>query len=66
MVSWIGHRLRTSAVRPDTDFIPVLGHLDDVIVIPGLIALALWFVPVDVVRECRLACQKESLPPLNV
>jgi uncharacterized membrane protein YkvA (DUF1232 family) len=40
------------------DFIPVVGHLDDVIVIPGLIAIALWFVPADVVRECRSACPK--------
>jgi uncharacterized membrane protein YkvA (DUF1232 family) len=35
------------------DFIPVLGHLDDLIVIPLLVVLAVRMVPEDVMRECR-------------
>jgi uncharacterized membrane protein YkvA (DUF1232 family) len=35
------------------DFIPVLGHLDDVVIVPGLILLALKLVPKEVVEECR-------------
>jgi uncharacterized membrane protein YkvA (DUF1232 family) len=35
------------------DFIPVIGHLDDVVIVPGLIAAAIWLVPKDVVVECR-------------
>jgi len=35
------------------DFIPVLGYLDDLIIVPAGIALAVQLVPVDVVEECR-------------
>jgi len=35
------------------DFIPVVGHLDDVIVLPVLIWLALRLIPADVIAECR-------------
>ena len=35
------------------DFIPVLGYLDDVIIVPLGIMLALRLVPPDVMAECR-------------
>ncbi len=35
------------------DFIPVLGHLDDVVIVPGLVFLALKSVPEEVIAECR-------------
>ena len=35
------------------DFIPVIGLLDDVILLPGLIAIAVKMIPADVFDECR-------------
>ena len=35
------------------DFIPVIGHLDDVIIVPALVYLGLRFVPPELVTEHR-------------
>lgn len=35
------------------DFIPVLGHLDDLLIVPALIWLALRLVPAEIKAECR-------------
>ncbi len=35
------------------DFIPVLGYIDDVILLPALIALTVKLIPHDVFERCR-------------
>jgi uncharacterized membrane protein YkvA (DUF1232 family) len=35
------------------DFIPVLGYLDELILLPCMVWLAMKFVPIDVKNECR-------------
>jgi uncharacterized membrane protein YkvA (DUF1232 family) len=35
------------------DFIPILGYLDDIIILPALIALTVKFIPNDVFEKCK-------------
>ena len=40
------------------DFIPVVGYLDDLVLIPMGIALAIKLVPLSVLAECRARAQE--------
>lgn len=35
------------------DFVPVIGHLDDAIIIPLLVFLAFKMIPKDVIKDCQ-------------
>jgi carbonic anhydrase len=41
------------------DFIPVLGQLDDLLIIPGLIWLGLQFLPAGLLTSCRQQVMQE-------
>lgn len=47
----IGYLLMPFDLIPD--FIPVIGQVDDVLIVPGLVILALRMIPKAVVEECR-------------
>ncbi len=47
----IGYVLMPFDLIPD--FIPVIGQLDDVVIVPLLVYMALKMVPDGVVNECR-------------
>src|SRR5262249_44012957 len=47
------------------DFVPVLGLLDDLILVPLGIALALRMIPPDVMRECRKRAQEAHQRPIS-
>lgn len=49
--SAIGYFLSPIDLIPD--FVPVLGQLDDLLIVPGLLYAAFRFIPAEVVEECR-------------
>ena len=48
------------------DFIPVLGYLDDLILVPAGIALTLRLVPAEVLAEARLRAEKTLERPRSI
>jgi uncharacterized membrane protein YkvA (DUF1232 family) len=49
------------------DFIPVLGYLDDIIIVPLGIVLAIKMIPADVLADCRAKARQSEGPqkPVN-
>ncbi len=53
----IGYALSPIDLIPD--FIPVVGYLDDLIIVPAGIALLIKIIPGDVLEECRSKAQSD-------
>jgi uncharacterized membrane protein YkvA (DUF1232 family) len=53
----IGYALLPFDLIPD--FIPVIGHLDDLVIVPGLVLMALYLIPEDIILACRKEIETE-------
>ncbi len=49
-----------------SDFIPIVGHLDDLVIVPALIVVALKLVPAEVREECRRMLAEATTPGTEV
>jgi uncharacterized membrane protein YkvA (DUF1232 family) len=47
------------------DFVPILGYLDDLIIVPFGIALAVKMIPEPVLTDCRVKAELASARPTN-
>src|SRR3954452_19194489 len=47
------------------DFVPVLGYLDDLIIVPAGIALVLRLVPAEVLADCRQEAHRRAERPVS-
>ena len=50
-----------SPIDPIPDFIPVLGYLDEIIVIPLGIKAAIWMIPEEVMADLRRQAEERIL-----
>ena len=53
----IGYALSPIDLIPD--FIPVVGYLDDLIIVPAGIALLIKIIPEDILEECRAKAEAD-------
>ena len=51
----VGYALSPIDLIPD--FIPVLGYLDDIIILPAMIALTIKLIPKDIFEQCKAECE---------
>jgi len=47
------------------DFVPVLGYLDDLLIVPLGIMLAIKLVPETLMQECRVAARTQAQNPVS-
>jgi len=59
MLFTLGYALSPIDLIPD--FIPILGYVDDLLILPALISLSIKLIPQDVLAESRKKAEQEPL-----
>ena len=59
MAAIVGYALSPIDLIPD--FIPVLGYVDDLVIVPAGVFLALKMIPREVLEECREKAKSEPI-----
>jgi uncharacterized membrane protein YkvA (DUF1232 family) len=54
----IGYTIMPFDLIPD--FIPVIGHIDDMIIVPILVIIAIKIIPEELVQDCRSKLYNEK------
>jgi uncharacterized membrane protein YkvA (DUF1232 family) len=55
----VGYALSPIDLIPD--FIPIIGYLDDMVIVPAGVYLALKMIPAEVLGECRMKARTEAM-----
>ena len=54
----VGYTLLPFDIVPD--FIPVIGHIDDLIIVPALVVIALKMIPKEIMEDCRKLADNQA------
>jgi uncharacterized membrane protein YkvA (DUF1232 family) len=57
----VGYALSPIDLIPD--FIPVLGYIDDLVLLPLGMLMVIRLIPADLMAECRAAADRSESPP---
>ena len=64
---WLAAGTLTYALSPIDlipDFIPVLGHLDDILILPVAVWVIIKLIPSEVLTDCRAVADQVTKPDL--
>ncbi len=57
---WLAVTYALSPVDIIPDFIPILGQIDDLLLVPALVMLALKIIPPEIIQECRSGINEKA------
>lgn len=65
ILAWITIAYALSPIDLIPDFIPILGYLDDMILLPLLVSATVKFIPKEIFHKCRAQAQEMSANNLH-